>query len=308
MDKIYDLAIIGAGPAGMTAAIYAKRAGLAVIMFEGSAPCGKLVKTFEIDNWPGESHISGVDLAMKMYQHTSDLEIETEFVGVKTIRDGVHKVLDLEDGRTFTAKAVILATGTIENKMNVPNEDRLTGHGVSFCAVCDGAFYRNRHVVVIGGGNSALEEAVYLTQFANKVTIVIRRDVFRADKSAQDHALTHPKIEVIRHTVPVAVIGETKVTAIRLRDLETKEEYDVATDGIFPYIGAAANTSAVAHLNVLDEGGYMIVNEKMESKIPGLYGAGDVCVKPLRQIVTAVSDGATSAQMAFHYIQSLKES
>lgn len=307
MDKIYDLAIIGAGPAGMTAAIYAKRAGLAVILFEGSAPGGKLVKTFEIDNWPGESHISGVDLAMKMYQHTSDLEIETEFVGVKMIHDGVHKVLDLEDGRTFSAKAVILATGTVENKMGIPKEDLLTGHGVSFCAVCDGAFYKHKQVVVIGGGNSALEEAVYLTQFADKVTIVIRRDVFRADKSAQDHAVNHPKIEIIRHTVPVAVVGESKVTAIRLRNLETKEEYDYPTDGIFPYIGAAANTTAVAHLNVLDEGGYMIVNEKMESKVPGLYGAGDVCVKPLRQIVTAVSDGATAAQMAFHYIQSLKE-
>lgn len=306
MDKIYDLAIIGAGPAGMTAAIYAKRAGLDIILFEGSAPGGKLVKTFEIDNWPGESHVSGVDLAMKMYQHTTDLDIQGEFVGVKMIQDGQVKTIITEDDRSFSAKAVILATGTIENKMNVPNEDRLTGHGVSFCAVCDGAFYRHKNVVVIGGGNSALEEALYLTQFADKVTIVIRRDVFRADKVAQEHAIHHPKIDVIRHSVPVSVIGQDKVTAIRLRNLETKEEYDFPTDGIFPYIGAAANTAAVAHLDVLDPMGYMIVNEKMESKVAGLYGAGDVCVKPLRQIVTAVSDGAVAAQMAFHYIQSLK--
>ena len=306
MDKIYDLAIIGAGPAGMTAGIYGKRAGLEIIMFENSAPGGKLVKTFEIDNWPGESRVSGVDLALKMYEHTTNLEIETEFVGIKKINDGIIKTLETEDDRIFKAKAVILATGTVENKMEVPNEDRLTGHGVSFCAVCDGAFYKQKEVVVIGGGNAALEEAVYLTQFATKVTIIIRRDVFRADKVAQDHALNHPKIHVIRHTVPVAVIGEDHVTAIRLRNLETKEEYDYPTDGIFPYIGATANTASVKHLDVLDPLGYMIVNEKMATKVPGIYGAGDVCVKPLRQIVTAVSDGAVAAQMAFLYIQSIK--
>lgn len=305
MDQIYDLAIVGAGPAGMTAAIYAKRAGLKVIMFEGSAPGGKLVKTFEIDNWPGEKRISGVDLAMKMYDHTSHLEIETEFVGVKKIEEGHHKTIITEDDRQFICKAVILATGTIENKMNIPNEERLTGHGVSFCAVCDGAFYKHKKVVVIGGGNSALEEAVYLTQFADKVTVVIRRDVFRADKVAQDHVLSHPKIDVLRHCVPVSVIGEDKVTAIKLRNLETQEEFDVETDGIFPYIGADANTSSVAHLDILDSLGYMIVNEKMESKVPGIYGAGDVCVKPLRQVVTAVSDGAVAAQAAFQYIQSV---
>jgi len=305
MDKIYDLAIIGAGPAGMTAAIYAKRAGLSVVLFEGSAPGGKLVKTFEIDNWPGESRISGVDLALKMYNHTTELDVETEFVGIKKINDGHFKTLETEDGRSFTAKAVILATGTVENKMNIPNEDLLTGHGVSFCAVCDGAFYKHKQVVVIGGGNSALEEAVYLTQFADKVTIIIRRDVFRADQIAQDHALENPKIEVIRHSVPIAVVGENKVTAIRLRNLQTQEEVDLPTDGIFPYIGATASTAAVAHLDVLDPLGYLIVNEKMETKVPGLYGAGDVCVKPLRQIVTAVSDGATATQMAFLYIKSL---
>lgn len=304
MDKIYDLAIIGAGPAGMTAAIYAKRAGLNVIMFEGSAPGGKLVKTFEIDNWPGETKISGVDLALKMYNHTTQLDIETEFVGIDKINPGKPLTLQAQDGRLFSSKAAILATGTVENKMNIPNEDRLTGHGVSFCAVCDGAFYKNKQVVVIGGGNSALEEAVYLTQFADKVTIIIRRDVFRADKIAQDHVLHHPKIEVIRHTIPVAVVGEDHVTAIRLRNLQTQEEVDFPTDGIFPYIGAAASTAAVAHLDVLDPLGYLIVNERMETKVPGLYGAGDVCVKPLRQIVTAVSDGATAAQIAFQYIKS----
>ncbi len=306
MDQIYDLAIIGAGPAGLTAAIYAKRAGLKVILFEASAPGGKLVKTFEIDNWPGEPRISGVDLALKMFQHTTDLEIETEFVGIKMIHDGHLKTIDTEDDRSFSAKAVILATGTVENKMDIPNEERLTGRGVSFCAVCDGTFYKNKQVVVIGGGNSALEEAVYLTQFATKVTIIIRRDVFRADQVAQEHVLANPKIEIIRHTIPVAVIGEDKVSAIRLKNLETKEEIDFPTDGIFPYIGATANTTAVAHLGILDPLGYMVVNEKMASKVPGIYGAGDVCVKPLRQIVTAVSDGAVAAQMAFLYIQSVK--
>lgn len=303
MDKIFDLAIIGSGPAGMTAAIYAKRAGLDVILFEGSAPGGKLVKTFEIDNWPGEPNISGVSLAMKMYEHTTQLEVQTEYTNVLEIVNDHVKQLKCEDGRVFHTKAVILASGTIENMMNIPGEDPMVGKGVSFCAVCDGAFYKEKEVVVIGGGNSALEEALYLTQFAKQVTIVIRRDVFRGDVQAQERALANPKIKVIRNHIPVEVLHGVKVTGLKIQSVLDKSETVIPCDGIFPYIGAKPSTQCVNTLGITDHEGYMIVNEKMETKIPGIYGAGDVVVKPLRQIVTAVNDGAIAAQVAFHYIK-----
>jgi thioredoxin reductase (NADPH) len=234
------------------------------------------------------------------------LGVDSDYFNVVKIDvDGNRRIVVAEDGRRFTAKAVILATGTIENKMGIPNEERLTGRGVSFCAVCDGAFYKEKEVVVIGGGNSALEEAVYLTQFARKVTIVIRRDVFRGDQKAQDHLLANPKIDVIRLHVPTEVLGDDHVTGIKLRHVQTGEEQILPVDGIFPYIGATASTGSVAHLQVCDPNGYLMVNEKMETAVPGIYGAGDVNAKILRQVVTAVNDGAIAAQSAFHYIKSL---
>ena len=210
MDKLYDLAIIGSGPAGMTAAIYAKRAGLDIILFEGSAPGGKLVKTFEIDNWPGQPNISGVDLAMKMYEHTTQLEVTTEYTPIVKIDVDKVKTLTSEDGRTFKTKAIILATGTVENKMGIPGEEAMLGKGVSFCAVCDGAFYKQKKVAVIGGGNSALEEAVYLTQFADEVTIVIRRDVFRGDVQAIER-----RPAARRHLLGCDGLGSTLSVALR---------------------------------------------------------------------------------------------
>lgn len=303
MDKIFDLAIIGSGPAGMTAAIYAKRAGLDVVVFEGSAPGGKLVKTFEIDNWPGEPNISGVSLAMKMYEHTTNLEVQTEYTNVIALKNDRIKQLKTEDDRVFNTKAVIIASGTIENMMKIPGEEAMIGKGVSFCAVCDGAFYKGKDVIVIGGGNSALEEALYLTQFAKQVTIVIRRDVFRGDILAQDRALANPKIKVIRNHIPIEVLHENKVTGIKIQSVIDKSEQIIECEGIFPYIGAKPSTQCISTLGIIDHEGYMIVNEKMETKIPGIYGAGDVVVKPLRQIVTAVNDGAIAAQTAFHYIK-----
>jgi thioredoxin reductase (NADPH) len=303
MDKIFDLAIIGSGPAGMTAAIYAKRAGLDVVVFEGSAPGGKLVKTFEIENWPGESNISGVSLAMKMYEHTTNLEVLTEYTNVVELVNEHVKLLKTEDDRVFKTKAVIIASGTIENMMNIPGEESMVGKGVSFCAVCDGAFYREKEVVVIGGGNSALEESLYLTQFAKKVTIVLRRDVFRGDVQAQERVFANPKINIIYSHVPVSVEHNVKVTGLKIQSVLDKSEKIVSCDGIFPYIGAKPSTQCVSTLGITDKEGYMVVNEKMETIIPGIYGAGDVVVKPLRQIVTAVNDGAIAAQMAFHYIK-----
>lgn len=303
MDTQYDVAIIGQGPAGMTAAIYAKRAGLSVVMFEASAPGGKLVKTFEIDNWPGEPHVSGVDLAMKMFNHVSELEIETIYGLVTKVVDGEVKTIELDDGQKIQAQSIIFASGTVENKMNIKGEEAMLGKGVSFCAVCDGAFYKDKKVIVVGGGNSALEEALYLTQFAKEVLIMIRRDVFRGDMSAQEGILHHPKIKILKKHIPIEVLHDKTVTGLVVQNVDTKEEHIETCDGIFPYIGATPSTQAISHLNICDDKGYLIVNEKMETAVKGIYGAGDVCVKPLRQIVTAVNDGAIAAQMAFHYLK-----
>src|SRR5690554_6730155 len=204
MDSLYDIIIIGAGPAGMTAGVYASRAGLKTIMLEPEAPGGKLVKTYEICNWPGNQTISGVDLAMSMFEHATSLGVAYQYGHVEEIikHDDYFEVVAQDN--IYYGKTVILATGTVENRLNLEHEDKLVGRGVSFCAVCDGAFYKEQVVSVIGGGNSALEEAVYLTQFASKVYVIMRRDVFRADQMVVEIAKSNPKIEFVFNYKPVA--------------------------------------------------------------------------------------------------------
>ena len=304
MDNQFDLIIIGSGPAGMSAAIYGSRAGLKSAMIESEAPGGKLVKTFEIANYPGIAESNGADLAMKMYEHSVAFNCESLFHTVVRVEDlGEEKKVICSDGTEYRTKAVIVATGTKERLMNIPNEKELTGRGVSYCAVCDGAFYRNKVCTVIGGGNSALEESLYLTQFASQVNIVIRRDVFRADQIAQDKVLANDKIHIIRKAIPVEIKeADGKVSAIVLQNVDTKENFEVPTSGIFPYIGADPCTDMVRDLGVLNKAGYIVVNPDMSTSVKGIYGAGDVCEKVLRQVVTAVNDGAIAAQSAFHYI------
>ena len=307
MERQFDLVIIGAGPAGMTAAIYGSRAGLSVAMIEAGAPGGKLVKTHEISNWPGIKGTNGVTLAADMFDHSTAFGAEYVYGNVIAVKDEqeVKRVI-CDDGNEYVGKAVIVATGTQERVMNIPNEDVNIGRGVSFCAVCDGAFFRNQNVVVIGGGNSALEEANYLTQFAKKVTIIIRRDVFRADQIVQDAIAQNDKIEVIKKHVPVEVIDDgRRVTGLKIRNVDTNEEEVVEANGIFPYIGLDPVTTFLKDLPVLDERGYMLVDENCETSIKGIYGAGDVLAKKLRQVVTATNDGAIAAQHAFHQIKGI---
>ena len=305
MSLQYDLLIIGAGPAGMTAAIYGSRAGLKTAMLEFGAPGGKLIKTNEISNWPGIVATSGVELATDMFSHSTAFGAEYVYGNVTKIEDGPeYKKVYCEDGNVYEAKAVIVATGTQERLMNVPGEQENISRGVSFCAVCDGAFFRGKDVCVIGGGNSALEEANYLTQMVNKVYIIIRRDVFRADTIVQEAIKNNPKIEVIKKHVPVRVEDDgNHVTGLVIRNVDTNEETTVKTDGIFPYIGLDPCTSFLKDLPVLDDRGYMVVDENCQTQIPGIYGAGDVISKKLRQVVTATSDGAIAAQHAFHQIK-----
>ena len=304
MTKDYDFIIIGAGPAGMAAAVYASRAGMRTALLEAGAPGGKLLKTHKISNWPGTKEEPGSQLAMDMFEHSTSFGAVYEYGNVTEILDGDRKQVICEDGTIFTAPAVLVATGTQERLLNIPGEQEHIGKGISYCAVCDGAFFRDKETAVIGGGNSALEEAVYLTQFASKVTVVIRRDVFRAEPVIQKAIEDNPKIEVIRSHVPVEIVEKDgKVGGIVLKNVNDGTLTTLTTSAVFPYIGADPCTEFARALPILDERGYVIVNDKMETACRGIYGAGDVTVKNLRQVVTAANDGAIAAQQAFHQLK-----
>ena len=236
MERQFDLVIVGAGPAGMAASIYGSRAGLKTLLLDNGAPGGKLIKTQKISNYPGVKEVAGTDLAMSMLEQATSFGAVYEYGDVTEISE--DKVVHLSYGDPIQAKAIIVATGTKERLMNIPNEKENIGRGVSFCAVCDGAFFRGKEVVVIGGGNSALEESLYLSKLVDKVTIVIRRDVFRAEKNIQDQIENTPNIKIIKKHIPVEVVSENnKVSGIVLENVDTKERMTYSCQGIFPYIG-----------------------------------------------------------------------
>lgn len=300
MERQFDLVIIGGGPAGLSAAIYGARAGLSVAVIEFWAPGGKLVKTSHIENYPGVASIEGPTLAMNMMEHAMGLG--AEYIAAEVLAIEGKKVV-CNDDTTYVGKAIIIATGTVERKLNIPGEEKNTGRGVSYCAICDGAFFKDKVVTVIGGGNSAIEEAIYLTQFASKVNIFVRNEL-RAELSLQEEAMNHEKIEVVKKIVPLEIIDDgKKVVGIKVKNVLTDEVYDVETSAVFPYVGADPVTSFASDLGVCDEKGYIITNEEMETSVEGIFAAGDVRKKTIRQVVTAANDGAIAAQSAFHYIK-----
>lgn len=306
MAKQYDLAIVGSGPAGMSAAIYASRAGLETVIIEAGAPGGKLTKTHDIQNYPGIKTMNGYELANQMHEHSLAFGAEYQYGNVVKINDGDLKQVVLDDESIIEAKAVIVATGTLERTLNIPGEEVNMGRGVSFCAVCDGAFFRNQTVTVIGGGNSALEEALYLATIVDKVNIVIRRDVFRAEPLVQKHVLENEKINIIKKSIPVEIVDDGfRVTGVKLQNVDTKEETIVETSAVFPYIGLDPISNMVSHLGITDESGYILVDQNCETKLKGIYACGDVTAKTLRQVVTATNDGAIAAQHAFHAIKGI---
>lgn len=307
--KNYDLVIVGAGPAGMTASIYASRAGLKVIMLEKGAPGGQMINTAEIDNYTGFETILGPELSMKMFEHTQKHGVEYAYGDVTHMtEDGKYKLVHTESGDVYKAKAVIIATGAKNKRLGVEGEEELAGRGISWCAVCDGAFFRNQEVVVVGGGNSAVEEALYLAGIVDKVTIIHRRQGFRADQVAVDRVKAHPKIEFELDAVVERFNGvDGKLASVTVKNVVTGETKDIPAKGAFIYIGLLPVSDMVKGYVELDETGYIKVNDLMETSVPGVFAAGDVIVKDLRQIVTAANDGAIAAQSAYKYIEAFDE-
>lgn len=293
MEKNYDLVIVGAGPAGMTAALYGSRAGLKTVMIESGAPGGKLLKTYKIANYPGTPDINGADLATAMFEQSTAFGAHYEYGNVLEVTK--DKKVILEDGSEIQAKAIILAMGCQEAMMDIPGEKRNIGHGVSFCAVCDGAFFRDMPVAVVGSNNAAIEETSFLCQFANKVYVVVEQDSLKADVSVQKLIENEDKIEIIYHAKPKEVLSEKgKVCALLIE--KEGEEIQLDVKGIFPYQGQNPMISALKTLDVVDSRGYIVVDENRMTKVEGIYAAGDILAKDLRQVVTATNDGAIAAQ------------
>jgi len=308
-EKIYDVIIAGAGPAGMTAAVYTSRANLSTLMIERGIPGGQMANTEEIENYPGFDHILGPDLSTKMFDHAKKFGAEYAYGDIKEIIDNGDYKTVVAGSKEYKAYSVIISAGAEYKKIGVPGEKELGGRGVSYCAVCDGAFFKNRELVVIGGGDSAVEEGVYLTRFANKVTIVHRRDELRAQKILQDRAFANEKVDFIwNHTVKEINNKDGKVGSVTLVSTVDGTEMEFPADGVFIYIGMVPLSKPFEGLGITNANGYIETNERMETRVPGIFAAGDIREKTLRQIVTATGDGSIAAQSAQHFVEELKES
>ena len=300
---MYDTIIIGAGPAGMTAALYAARSNLKVALLERGIPGGQMNNTADIENYPGYANISGPELAEKMFEPLENLGVEHLFGLVEKIEDrGDFKEIITEDER-FEAKTVIIASGANHRHLGVPGEEDYNSRGVSYCAVCDGAFFRDEDLLVVGGGDSAVEEAIFLTRFAKSVTIVHRRDELRAQKVLQDRAFTNEKIRFVWDSVVESIHGdERKVTGVTFKNVKTGEVSQAEFGGIFIYVGLDPVSEFAADLGITDEAGWILTDHQMKTSVAGIYAVGDVRQKDLRQITTAVGDGATASQEAYKYL------
>jgi len=307
-EHVYDVIIAGAGPAGMTAAVYTSRADLDTLMLERGIPGGQMANTEDVENYPGYEHIVGPDLSTKMYDHAKRFGAEYAFGDIKEIIDhGAYKTI-IAGEKEYKTKALIITTGAEYKKLGIPGEEELGGRGVSYCAVCDGAFFKQKNIVVIGGGDSGVEEGIYLTRFSDKVTIVHRRDELRAQKIIQDRAFKNENIDFIWSTVPTQINGpEGKVSSVTLENRKTGETYDYPADGVFIYVGMVPLSEPFQSLGITNEEGYIPTNENMETNVPGVFAAGDIRDKELRQIVTATGDGSIAAEMAAKYVETLSE-
>ncbi len=301
----YDLVIIGAGPAGLTAGIYAARARMNVLLLEKAAPGGQIIVTDWIENYPGfPEGISGFDLAEKMKKQAEDLGLKIEMAEVKALNLSEDKKEIVLKDRSITTKALILASGASPRKLGI-GEDRYMGKGISFCATCDAPFFRDKTVVAIGGGDTAVQESIYLTKFVKKVYLVHRRDELRATKILQERAFANDKIEMVWDTVATGVNGFFGIEGVTVKNVKTGEESLLKADGCFIWVGILPNTEFLGDSVQTDEWGFIIADAKMQTNVPGVYAVGDVRDTPLRQVSTAVGDGAVAAVCAEHYIENL---
>lgn len=308
MDKReWELVIIGAGPAGLTAGIYAARAKIDAVIVERFAPGGQIALSDWVENYPGfENGISGIELVEKMRKQVERLNVPIVSGEVKGIEEYKDKKVIYIDSKWVEAKAVIIATGTSPKRLQVPGEDRFIGKGVSFCATCDAPFYKNMVVAVVGGGDTAVQEALFLSKFASKVYLIHRRDKLRATPILAEKLFANEKVEVIWNSVVTEIRGGESVEEITIRDVKTQEERVLKVNGVFIFIGVRPNSLFVKDLLDLDANGFIITNENMETNVPGIFAAGDVRRKLLRQVITACADGAIAVYSAENYLEKLK--
>ena len=299
---MYDTIIIGAGPAGMTAALYAARSNLKVALIEGGLPGGQMNNTSDIENYPGYANISGPELAEKMFEPLENLGVEHLYGLVENIEDHVAYKKVITDDQEFETRTVIVATGSKHRLLGVPGEEELNSRGVSYCAVCDGAFFRDQDLLVAGGGDSAVEEAIFLTQFAKSVTIVHRRDELRAQKVLQDRAFANEKINFIWDSVVKEIKGENRVESVVIENVKTGQVTEQAFGGVFIYVGLDPVSDFTKDLQIQDESGWIVTDDHMKTSLAGVFAVGDVRQKDLRQVTTAVGDGAIAGQEAYKYI------
>ena len=306
MAKNYDVIIIGAGPGGLTAALYASRANLSVLILDRGPYGGQMNNTDAIDNYPGFTEIKGPELGEKMYQSVMKFKPDFEYGDVQSVTlEDDHKLVKTDTG-DYTAPVVIIGTGADHKHLNVPGEEEYSGRGVSYCAVCDAAFFKDEDVVVIGGGDSAVEEGIYLAKLAKSVTIVHRRDKLRAQPELQKRAFDNKKIKFVWNAQTESIDGDgQKVTGITYLDKETGEKKTLSAAGVFIYVGVIPQTAPFKDLGILDEKGWIPTDEHMRTKVPGILALGDVRAKDLRQIANAVGDGSIAGQEAYNYLKSL---
>ena len=306
-DKTFDIIILGGGPAGLSAAIYAARSAAKTAIIDISMLGGQPSNYLELENYPGFAKIGGYDLMEKFEEHADMFGIQKfpmEEIQSVDLTSDIKTVTTLNG--EFKAKSIIIATGAQSKKLGVEGEKEFVGRGVSYCAVCDGAFYKDKVVAVVGGGNAAVEEASYLTKFASKVYLIHRRDELRADKIVQERAFKNEKLEFIYDTVVNRINGEDLVKSATIENVKTHEIKDLAIDGIFPYIGFEPNADLFTGQVKQDKNGFIIVDEAMQTSVKGVYAIGDVRVTPLRQVITAAADGAIAAVYAGRYIETLE--
>lgn len=302
-----DLTIIGCGPAGLTAAIYACRANLNVIILDKNSPGGKLITTASIENYPGFNNVTGPDLSLKFFEQSQNLGAKflfNEVLDIKADHNSNFKIITLKDNKFIKTKAVIVATGMVNRKINCPNEDRLYQKGISYCAICDGALYKNKPVVVIGSGRSAVEEAIFLSDIASHVTVIANKSEFKADQINVDHLKSLKNVSIFMDTETVSFNGDNKLVSVTLMNKKTQEKFDLACDGAFIFIGFLPMAPTVDGKSMLSAtSNFIDVNNEMETAWPGIFSAGDIVTKKIRQISTAINDGTIAALSAVDYIK-----